>query len=146
MQIKIAFQIRAPIKYMTLKIGDSFSSTKQITDKEIRTFADLVNDYNPIHLDDDYAKATRFGKRIAHGMLTAGLISGVLGYQLSERKVLYLGQTLKFTAPVFVDDTITASATVKNIREDKQIVTLETNCTNQNGEMVLKGEAVIMLL
>ncbi len=131
---------------MTLKIGDTFSSTKQITDKEIRTFADLVNDYNPIHLDDEYAKTTRFGKRIAHGLLTAGLISGVLGYQLSERKVLYLGQTLKFTAPVFVDDTITASATVKNIRKEKQIVTLETNCTNQNGEMVLKGEAVIMLL
>ncbi len=131
---------------MTLKTGDTFSSTKQITDKEIRTFADLVNDYNPIHLDDEYAKTTRFGKRIAHGLLTAGLISGVLGYQLSERKVLYLGQTLKFTAPVFVDDTITASATVKNIRQEKQIVTLDTICTNQNGEMVLKGEAVIMLL
>ena len=134
---------------MTLKTGDTFSSTKQITDNEIRTFADLVNDYNPIHLDDEYAKTTRFGKRIAHGMLTAGLISGVLGYQLSERKVLYLGQTLKFTAPVFVDDTITATATVKNIRtdkHDKQIVTLDTICTNQNGETILKGEAVIMLL
>ena len=131
---------------MSLKIGDTFSSTKQITDKEIRAFADLVNDYNPIHLDDEYAKTTRFGKRIAHGMLTAGLISGVLGYQLSERKVLYLGQTLKFTAPVFVDDTVTASATVSNIRDDKPIVRLETICTNQNGETVLKGEAVIMLL
>lgn len=131
---------------MTLKIGDTFSSTKQITDKEIRAFADLVNDYNPIHLDDEYAATTRFGKRIAHGMLTSGLISGVLGYQLSERKVLYLSQTLKFTAPVFVDDTITATATVAKIREDKPIVTLETICTNQNGETVVKGEAVIMLL
>jgi len=131
---------------MTLKTGDTFSSTKQITDKEIRTFADLVNDYNPIHLDDEYAKTTQFGKRIAHGMLTAGLISGVLGYQLSERKVLYLGQTLKFTAPVFVDDTITATATVKSIRDDKPILKLETVCTNQNNETVLKGEAVIMLL
>ena len=131
---------------MTLKIGDTFSSTKKITDKEIRAFADLVNDYNPIHLDDEYAATTRFGKRIAHGMLTSGLISGVLGYQLSERKVLYLSQTLKFTAPVFVDDTITATATVAKIREDKPIVTLETVCTNQNGETVVKGEAVIMLL
>jgi acyl dehydratase len=131
---------------MTLKIGDTFSATKQITDKEIRTFAELVNDYNPIHLDDEYAKTTRFGKRIAHGMLSGSLISGVLGYQLSERKVLYLSQTLKFTAPVFVDDTITATATVAGIREDKPIVTLETTCTNQNGETVVKGEAVIMLL
>jgi 3-hydroxybutyryl-CoA dehydratase len=135
-----------PGEIMTLQIGDTFSSTKQITDKEIRTFAELVNDYNPIHLDDEYAATTRFGKRIAHGMLTAGLISGVLGYQLKERKVLYLSQTLKFTAPVFVDDTITASGTVKSIREDKPIVTLDTICTNQNGEIVVKGESVIMLL
>jgi len=131
---------------MTLKIGDTFSATKQITDAEIRTFAELVNDYNPIHLDDEYAKTTRFGKRIAHGMLSGSLISGVLGYQLSERKVLYLSQTLKFTAPVYIDDTITATATVTKIREDKPVVTLETTCTNQNGEPVVKGEAVIMLL
>lgn len=131
---------------MTLNIGDTFSATKQITDAEIRTFAELVNDYNPIHLDDEYAKTTRFGKRIAHGMLSGSLISGVLGYQLSERKVLYLSQTLKFTAPVFIDDTITATATVVKIREDKPIVTLETVCTNQDGEPVVKGEAVIMLL
>lgn len=131
---------------MTLKIGDTFSSTKQITDAEVRAFAELVNDHNPIHLDDEYAKTTRFGKRIAHGMLSGSLISGVLGYQLSERKVLYLSQTLKFTAPVFIDDTITATATVAGVREDKPIVTLETVCTNQNGETVVKGEAVIMLL
>jgi 3-hydroxybutyryl-CoA dehydratase len=131
---------------MSLKIGDTFSNAKQITDKEIRAFAELVNDHNPIHLDDEYAAKTRFGKRIAHGMLTAGLISGVLGYQLSERRILYLGQTLKFTAPVFVDDTITATATVKDIREDKPVVTLATICTNQNDEVVLKGEAVIMML
>ncbi len=131
---------------MTLKIGDTFSSTKQITDAEVRAFAELVNDHNPIHLDDEYAKTTRFGKRIAHGMLSGSLISGVLGYQLSERKVLYLSQTLKFTAPVFIDDIITATATVARVREDKPIVTLETVCTNQNGETVVKGEAVIMLL
>lgn len=131
---------------MTLNIGDTFSATKQITDAEIRTFAELVNDYNPIHLDDEYARTTRFGKRIAHGMLSGSLISGVLGYQLSERKVLYLSQTLKFTAPVFIGDTITATATVVRIREDKPIVTLETVCTNQDGEPVVKGEAVIMLL
>ena len=131
---------------MSLKIGDTFSSTKQITDKEIRAFADLVNDYNPIHLDDEYAATTRFGRRIAHGMLTAGLISGVLGYQLSERKVLYLSQTLSFIAPVFVDDTITATATVKSIRDDKPIVKLDTVCTNQRGEIVVSGESVIMLL
>jgi acyl dehydratase len=131
---------------MDLKIGDKFSTTKQITDAVVRAFADLSGDYNPIHLDEEFAKTTRFGKRIAHGMISGALFSAVLGYKFKERRVVYLSQTMRFIAPVFIDDTITATATVTHIREDKPIVTIETVCTNQNGETVVKGEAKIMIL
>lgn len=131
---------------MDLQIGDNFSTSKQITDAVVRAFAELSGDFNPIHLDEEFAAKTRFGKRIAHGMISGALISAVLGYEFKERKIVYLSQTLKFTAPVFLDDTVTATATVANIREDKPVVTLETVCTNQNGETVVKGEAVVMVL
>lgn len=131
---------------MNLQIGEKFSTTKQITDAVVSAFAELSGDYNPIHLDDEFAAKTRFGKRIAHGMISGALISAVLGYEFKERKVVYLSQTLKFIAPVFIDDTVTATATVIHIREDKPIVTIETVCTNQNGETVVTGEGKIMLL
>ena len=131
---------------MDLKIGDKFSTSKQITDAVVRQFADLSGDYNPIHIDEEFARNTRFGKRIAHGMISGALISAVLGYEFKERRVVYLSQTMKFVQPVFIDDTVTATATVTKIREDKSIVTLETVCTNQNGETTLKGEAVVMIL
>jgi len=131
---------------MDLKIGDKFSTTKQITDAVVRAFAELFGDFNPIHLNEEFAKNTRFGKRIAHGMISGALISAVLGYEFKERKVVYLSQTLKFVAPVFLDETVTATATVTKIREDKPIVTLETICTKQTGEKVVTGEAVVMIL
>ena len=131
---------------MELKIGDKFSTTKQITDVVVRAFAELSGDFNPIHLDEEFAKTTQFGKRIAHGMISGALISAVLGYEFKERKVVYLSQTMKFIAPVFIDDTVTATATVIDIRQDKPIVTIETVCTNQNNETVVKGEGKIMLL
>lgn len=131
---------------MDLKIGDTFSTERHVTDDVIRKFAEVSGDYNPIHLDEEFAKTTRFGKRIAHGMLSAAYISAVLGNEFKGRTIVYLSQTLKFTAPVFIGDTVTASSTVSKIREDKGIVTLETVCTNQNGDMLVKGEAVIMVL
>jgi 3-hydroxybutyryl-CoA dehydratase len=131
---------------MKLKIGDQFSTSKKITDEVIRAFAELSGDYNPIHLDEEFAAQTRFGRRIAHGMISGALISAVLGNEFRERKIVYLSQTMKFIAPVFVDDTVTATATVTDIRRDKPIVTVETVCTNQNGEQVVVGEGKIMLL
>lgn len=131
---------------MDLKIGDKFSTERHVTDELVRKFADVSGDYNPIHLDEEFAKNTRFGRRIAHGMLSGAFISAVLGYEFKERKVVYLSQTLKFTAPVFIGDTVKATATVTNIREDKPVVTLETGCTNQNGKTLVKGEAVVMIL
>lgn len=131
---------------MDLQIGDKFSTTKQITDEVIRAFADLSGDFNPIHLDEEFAKQTQFGKRIAHGMISGALISAVLGNEFREKKIVYLSQTMKFIAPVFIDDTVTATATVIDIRQDKPIVTVETVCTNQSGEKVVIGEGKIMLL
>ncbi len=131
---------------MDLQIGDKFSASKQITDAVVRAFAEFSGDYNPIHLDEEYAKTTQFGKRIAHGMISGALISAVLGYEFKERRVVYLSQTLNFVAPVFLDDTVTATATVINIREDKPIVTLRTVCANQNGETVVEGEGVVKIL
>ncbi|MBK7393255.1 MAG: MaoC family dehydratase [Chloracidobacterium sp.] len=131
---------------MDIKIGDKFSKTRVVTDELIRAFAEVSGDYNPIHLDEEFAKTTRFGRRIAHGMLSGAFISAVLGYEFEARKIVYLSQTMRFVAPVFIDDTITTTGTVTNIREEKGIVTLETVCTNQNGEMTVKGEAMVMLL
>ena len=131
---------------MNLKIGDTFTVSTEVTDELIRKFADVSGDYNPIHLDDEFAAGTRFGKRIAHGMLSASFISAVLGFRMTEQKIVYLSQSLKFVAPVYIGDTVTARATVTAIREDKPIVTIETTCENQRGETLITGEAKIMAL
>jgi len=131
---------------MNIVIGETFSTSKQITDAVVRAFAELSGDYNPIHLDEEFAAKTRFGRRIAHGMISGALISAVLGNEFRTRKIVYLSQTMKFVAPVFLDDTITATGTVAKIREDKPIVTLITVCANQRGETVVEGEAVVMIL
>src|SRR5204862_5030207 len=128
---------------MDIAIGDTFTKSRTVTDELIRAFAELSGDHNPIHLDDEFASKTRFGRRIAHGMLSGAFISAVLGFEFKERKIVYLSQTMRFTAPAFIGDTITTTATVSNIREDKGIVTLETVCTNQHGTVTVKGEAAV---
>ena len=130
---------------MNLKVGDAAEVSKVITDEDVRAFAELTGDCNPVHLDEEYAAQTRFGRRIAHGMLGASLISAVLANELPGRGTVYLSQTLKFTAPVFLGDTVTARVSVKHVREDKPVVTLETVCTNQRGERVVEGEAVVLV-
>jgi len=131
---------------MDIKIGDSFAKSRLVTDELIRAFAEVSGDFNPIHLDEDFAAGTRFGKRIAHGMLSGAFISAVLGYEFRERRIVYLSQTMRFISPVFIGDTVTTVATVKSIREDKGIVTLDTVCSNQDGRTVIEGEAVVMIL
>ena len=131
---------------MQINLGDKFSVTRKISDQLIRSFAELSGDTNPIHLDEDFAAQTRFGRRIAHGMLSGALISSVLGNEFAEEKIVYLSQTMRFVAPVFVGDTITVTATVASIREDKPIVTVETVCSNQDGETTMTGEAAVMFL
>lgn len=129
---------------MSLKVGDSASRTKTITDADVQDFARASGDTNPVHLDEDYAATTRFGRRIAHGMLTGSLISAVLGNDLPGNGSIYLGQEFRFKAPVFIGDTITATVEVTAYREEKRIATLKTTCTNQEGAVVLEGEAVVI--
>ena len=128
---------------MKLNIGDTATRTKTITDEDVRAFAAVSGDKNPIHLDEDFAANTLFGKRIAHGMLSASLISAVLANDLPGQGSIYMGQTLKFVAPVFIGDEITARVTVTSVRDDKPIAKLETLCVNQHNEIVIKGEATI---
>lgn len=130
---------------MNLKVGDSAEVSKTINDEDVRVFAELTGDRNPVHFDEEYAASTRFGRRIAHGMLGASLISAVLGNELPGRGTVYLSQTLRFNAPVFLGDTVTARVVVKHVREDKPVVTLETVCTNERGERVVEGEAVVLV-
>ena len=130
---------------MKFKPGDTASLSKTISDDDIRAFAEASGDHNPLHLDEEFAKGTRFGRRIAHGMLSASLISAVIANELPGEGSIYLGQTLQFVAPVFLDDTVTACVTVSAIREDKPILKLETVCTNQRNEVVIRGEATVLI-
>jgi acyl dehydratase len=130
---------------MNLKVGDTASISRKITDQDIRAFAELTGDHNPVHLDETFARETRFGRRIAHGMFGASLISAVLGNELPGEGSIYLSQTLQFLGPVYIDDTVTARVTVMKVKEDKSIVTLETACENQRGETVIRGEAIVLV-
>jgi 3-hydroxybutyryl-CoA dehydratase len=126
------------------EIGDTASLQKTVTEADVVGFAAISLDDNPVHLDEEYARTTRFGGRIAHGMLAASLVSAVLGTRLPGPGTIYLGQTLSFKGAVRIGDTITATVTVTKVREDKPIATLETVVTNQQGDVVLSGEAVVL--
>lgn len=129
---------------MELKIGANASRTKRITAEDIEAFARASGDVNPVHLDETYAATTIFGRRIAHGMLSASLVSAVLGNDLPGPGTIYLSQDLKFKAPVYLDDEITATVELTHYREDRRIATFRTTCTNQDGKLVLEGEAVVI--
>jgi 3-hydroxybutyryl-CoA dehydratase len=128
-----------------LQIGENATRSLTIDDEAIRAFAEVTGDNNPVHLDDDYAAGTRFGRRIAHGMIAAGLISATLANDLPGPGTVYLNQTLQFKLPLYPGDTVTATVEVVNVRSDKPIVTLSTVCTNQEDKVVLEGEAVVLL-
>lgn len=126
------------------KVGELASFTKTITEADVVLFAGLSGDLNPIHVNDLYAVRTRFKGRIAHGALVASLISNVIGNQLPGPGAIYLGSSLRFHAPTYIGDTITATAELKAVRPDKPILTLQTRCYNQRGETVISGEATIL--
>jgi 3-hydroxybutyryl-CoA dehydratase len=134
---------RGTICIEDLEIGMTRDLTKMVTDRDIELFAEVSTDRNPVHLDDDYARDTIFEGRIAHGMLTAGLISAVIGEQLPGHGTVYLGQSLKFMAPVRPGDLVTAEVTVLTIDHAKRRVTLETRCS-VGKTVVLKGEALVL--
>ncbi len=134
---------RGTICIEDIEIGMTRHLRKTVTDRDIQLFAEVSTDRNPVHLDDNYARDTIFEGRIAHGMLTAGLISAVIGEQLPGHGTVYLGQSLKFMAPVRPGDTVLAEVTVTAIDHAKRRVTLETRCSVGN-TVVLKGEALVL--
>lgn len=131
---------------LPVKVGDLAEYERHVTIEDIQDFARVSGDTNPLHRDEAYASKTRFGQRIAHGMLSAGYISAAIGAKLAPDCVaVYLSQSLRFLRPVKIGDIVKAVAEVKETDPEKRIVTLETVCYNQDGEPVVKGEAVILL-
>ncbi|WP_321490031.1 bifunctional enoyl-CoA hydratase/phosphate acetyltransferase [uncultured Hyphomonas sp.] len=130
--------------YDQIKVGDTASLERAVTENDIELFALVSGDVNPAHLDAEFAAKDIFGKPVAHGMWTASLVSAVLGTTLPGPGCIYLGQTIAFTKPVFPGDTVTATVTVLEKQDKKRLVRLETVCTNQDGETVLKGEATVI--
>lgn len=125
-------------------VGFKASHTIQITDQMVRQFAEMSGDFNPIHLDDAYAATTRFKKRIAHGMILGALVSRVLNEKIGSGGI-YLAQTLKFTNPVFIDDVVTFELEVTKLHKTRGFGTIETIAKKANGDIVMKGEATIMM-
>lgn len=132
------------MKFEELKVGMKAQLGKTITEADILMFAAVSLDCNPLHLNEEIAKTSVFGKRIAHGMLGASLISAVLGTQLPGEGTIYLGQDLKFIAPVFIGDTITAEVEIEEIIPEKNRVILKTICFNQKQQEVISGRAFVM--
>ncbi|MBE3589167.1 MAG: MaoC family dehydratase [Thermoanaerobacteraceae bacterium] len=131
--------------YGQIQVGDRASFSKTVTESDITLFAGITGDLNPVHMDAEFARRTVFGGRIAHGMLTGGLISAVLGTRLPGPGTVYLSQSLQFIRPVYPGDTITAEVVVIEKIPGKNRLRLRTTCHNQKGEQVLDGEAVVML-
>ena len=134
----------AHVKYYfkDISLGQTAEYEKQVTDADVRKFADISGDYNPIHLDDDFAKDSMFGARIAHGILTASHISAVIGYIFPGPGWIYLGQSLQFRAPVKIGDTVHTAVEVTDTVAEKNIVELSTIC-KVGDTVVLKGTATI---
>ncbi|WP_020061914.1 MaoC family dehydratase [Bacillus sp. 123MFChir2] len=130
--------------YDDIHVGDQASLTKTIANEDIITFAKLTGDVNPIHLLDSFAKTTMFKERIAHGMLVSSFISTILGTKLPGKNTIYLSQNIAFRAPVKIGDTLRVIAEVIEKRDDKRIITLQTNIYNQYNKVVVEGTATVM--
>jgi 3-hydroxybutyryl-CoA dehydratase len=135
--------IRGTVCIEDIEIGMTRHLKKIVKDRDIAMFAEVSTDHNPVHLNEDYANETIFGGRIAHGMLTAGLISAVIGEQLPGHGTVYLGQTLKFLRPVRPGDQVTAQVEVIDIDLGRRQVRLNTYCL-VDGKKVLEGEATVL--
>ncbi|MDT8900597.1 MaoC family dehydratase [Anaeroselena agilis] len=132
------------IPFAEINIGDKASMTKTVSEHDVYTFAGVSGDFNPVHIDAEFAKTTMFKERIAHGMLSAGFISAVLGTSLPGRNTIYLGQELAFKAPVKIGDTVTATVeAIEKIPEKSRII-FRTTVTNQDGTIVIDGKATVL--
>ncbi len=125
------------------KVGETASLTLTITDEMVRCFAELSGDNNPVHLDDAYAEQTRFKRRIAHGMLVSSTFSRLAGMQLPGPGTIIASQETRYKAPCFIGDTITAQVKIVSVREDKPLIKIMNTIHNQNGELLIEGDAIL---
>jgi 3-hydroxybutyryl-CoA dehydratase len=128
-----------------IQVGQVAEMAKTVTEADIALFAGVTGDFNPVHVDAVAAAQSRFGERIAHGMLSAGFISAVIAMRLPGPGSIYLSQSLRFTKPVRIGDTVTTRVEVVEVMAPKRRLRLATVCRNQNGETVVEGEAVVMV-
>ena len=127
-----------------IKVGDQACIQKTMTEADVILFAGVSTDQNPAHINDEYAKGTMFKKRIVHGAMTSSLVSAVLGMKLPGAGTIYMSQTSKFMAPVYIGDTITAIVEAKELNKEKNRIVFRTYCQNQEGKIVMDGEALVM--
>jgi len=127
-----------------IAVGDKANFSKTISEADIYSFAGITGDFNPVHVNEEFAARSRFKKRIAHGMLTASLISTVLGTDLPGANTIYMSQEVKFTAPAYIGDTLTAEAEIIEKNEEKRTLVLKTTVVNQDGKTVVDGKAKAM--
>lgn len=132
------------VKFADIKVGDTASMSKTISESDIYLFAGVTGDFNPVHINEEFAKTTMFKGRIAHGMLSVGLISAVLGTALPGINTIYLAQELSFKAPVKIGDTVTATVEVLEKIDGKNRIILRTTATTQDGTLVIDGKATVM--
>lgn len=130
--------------FSKFQIGYKESFTRQVTQKVVDSFVEVSGDVNPIHVNEEYAKTTRFGKRIAHGAISESFISSLVGLKMMGIGSIYVSQTLKFRAPVFIGDTLTVTGEIVERDEEKQRIKMKTDVTNQEGVLVTTGYAVVM--
>lgn len=132
------------LTYEEIAIGDKASVAKTISESDVYQFAGITGDFNPIHINKEFAEKSLFKERVVHGILTSGLISAVIGMKLPGANTVYLGQTLNFKAPVKIGDTVEAEVTVIEKKDKHKIIRMETVVRNQRGEVVIDGEATVM--
>jgi len=133
------------MRFDEIAVGQEAELSKTVTDEDVMAFARVTGDFNPVHVDEIAAARSRFGSRIAHGMLSAGLISAAIAGKLPGPSSIYLSQTLRFTLPVRIGDTITVHLKVVELIESKRRVKLSTVCRNQKGETVVEGDALVLV-
>ncbi len=132
------------LSFAEIQIGDTAEMSRTITAAMVDAFAETTGDYNPVHVDEEFAKTTMFKERIAHGMLSASLVSAVLGTRLPGMNTVYLKQELTFKRPVKIGDTITATVEVLEKNEKRSWLTLRTTVKNQDNVLILDGQATVM--
>jgi len=133
-----------PVTFDRLRVGQTYSRRNTVTDEQVRLFAAATGDTNPLHLDEEFARGTTFGGRIAHGMLTAGFVSAVLGTEFPGLGTVYLSQTIRFLRPVRIGDRVEVRLEVLELIPGKGRARLATRCFNQDGDEVFTGEAVVI--